>query len=482
MIYGLGSILPRVLNYLILTTFYTHLFGFKPYGILSEFYAYVTIVLVVVEFGMESGFFRFAKDKEAIRKAFSHATGFIVLLALLWMILIYVFIDPVSSSIHYRDNQNYIIWMAWIVAIDSIALVPFAKIRQDGKARRFAILKLANVLINIALVIIFLVIFPWLNKQSISLPGWIYDPGLGVGYVFLANLMTSALMFLLLIPELRWFQWKFDRVFMAALLKYSAPLVIVGLAGAINDSGDKIFVKMITGDQEQVGIYSANYRIAVLMTLFIQMFRYAFEPFLFKVSKDKNSGETYALVMKYFVIAGLSLFLFTAVNIDIFKILVDDKYWQGLAVVPIVLLGNFFLGVYYNLSVWYKLKDLTRYAAIMALSGALVTITLNWLLVPVYGYIGAAWATLACYSTMMLISYFWGRKVYPVPYQTGVMIGWTALALVLYWISVLVKPENFFVRVAWDGLLMLIFIIAVGYKERVMVRSIYLHITKRGKK
>jgi len=482
MVYGLGSILPRVLNYLILTTFYTHLFGFKPYGILSEFYAYLTIVLVVIEFGMESGFFRFAKDKEAIRKAFSHATGFIALLALLWMMVVYFFIDPISSSIHYHDNQNYIIWMAWIVAIDSIALVPFAKIRQDGKARRFAVLKLANVLINIALVIIFLVIFPWFKKNSISLPGWLYDPDLGVGYVFLANLMTSALMFFLLIPELRYFQWKFDRSFMVRLLQYSAPLVLVGLAGAINDSGDKIFVKMITGDQAQVGIYAANYRIAVLMTLFIQMFRYAFEPFLFKVSKDKDSGETYALVMKYFVIAGLCLFLFTALNIDIFKILIDGKYWQGLAVVPIVLLGNFFLGVYYNLSVWYKLKDLTRYAAIMALTGALVTIVLNWTLVPVMGYMGAAWATLACYTSMMVISYLWGRKVYPIPYQTGIMIAWTALALVLYGISALVKPENFLIRVVWDGLLMLVFIVIIGFKEKAMVRSIYQQVRNRGRK
>ena len=479
MVYGLGSILPRVLNFMILTTFYTYLFGFKPYGIISEFYAYLTIVLVVVEFGMESGFFRFAKDKKSIRKAFSHATGFIALLALLWMLAVYFFIDPISSSIQYHDNQNYIIWMAWIVAIDSVALVPFAKIRQDGKPRRFAMLKLANVMINVVLVIIFLVIFPWFNKHSVSLPGWLYDPELGAGYVFLANLITSALMFFLLIPELRSFQWKFDRIFMGRLLKYSAPLVLVGLAGAVNDSGDKIFVKMITGDQAQVGIYSANYRIAVLMTLFIQMFRYAFEPFLFKVSKDKDSGETYALVMKYFVIAGLCLFLFTALNIDIFKILIDGKYWQGLAVVPIVLLGNFFLGVYYNLSVWYKLKDLTRYAAIMAITGALITIALNWTLVPLMGYMGAAWATLACYTSMMVISFFWGRRVYPIPYQTGRMLAWTTFALILYGLSAIVKPENFFLRVSWDGLLMMIFVVIVGIQERTKVKSIYLQIRNR---
>ncbi|MFA5815386.1 MAG: polysaccharide biosynthesis C-terminal domain-containing protein [Bacteroidales bacterium] len=484
MIYGLGSILPRVLNFLILTSFYTHIFGLNPYGILSELYAYLVIGLVVIEFGMESGFFRFAKDKESVRKVFSHATGFVTILALLWMVGVYFFIDPISTSIHYSNNKEYIIWMAWIVAIDSITLVPFAKIRQEGKAGRFTLLKLANVLINIALVILFLVIFPWINKNSGTLPGWLYDPKIGVGYVFIANLMTSALMFFLLIPELRNLQWKFDRNFMGKLLKYSAPLVIVGLAGAINDSGDKIFVKLITGEQWQVGVYSANYRIAVLMTLFIQMFRYAFEPFLFKVSKDKNAEETYALVMKYFVITGLCLFLITSLNIDIFKVVLlrNKEFWQGLAVVPIVLLGNFFLGVYYNLSVWYKVKNLTRYAAIMALTGALVTIVLNWTLVPVIGYMGAAWATLACYTSMMVISFFWGRKVYPVPYQTGIMIAWTALALSLYGISVLVKPENMVIRVVWDGLLMLVFIVIVGLNEKAMVRSIYLQIRNRGRK
>ncbi len=482
MVYGLGSILPRVLNFLILTTFYTYLFGFKPYGILSELYAYLTVVLVIIEFGMESGFFRFAKDPEMVRKSFSHATGFVAVMAIVWMAAVYLFIDPISTGIDYHNNQNYIIWMAWIVAIDSVALVPFARIRQDGRPRRFALLKMANVLINIALVMIFLVVFPWMVKKGIGIPGWLYDPNLGVGYVFLCNLMTSALMFFLLVPELRTFHWKFDREFMIRLLKYSAPLVIVGLAGAINDSGDKIFVGMITGDKEQTGIYAANYRIAVLMTLFIQMFRYAFEPFLFKVSKDKDSKETYALVMKYFVIAGLCLFLITALNIDIFKILIDKKYWQGLAVVPIVLLGNFFLGIYYNLSVWYKLKDLTRYAAIMACGGAVITMALNWLLVPRIGYIGAAWATLACYTGMMVISWLWGRRMYPVPYETGVLVMWTVVAVALYAVSALVKPETMILRLAWDALLLLVFLAVVGFREKAMVLSLVKQVRNRRNK
>jgi len=484
MVYGLGSILPRVLNFLILTKFYTWLFGPMPYGVLSELYAWLALALVIIEFGMESGYFRFAKDPENRKKAFSHAVGFVALLSILWMAFIYIKIDRISELIHYRDNQNYILWMAWIVAIDSIALVPFAKIRQDCKPLRFAKLKIANVFINVALVLIFLLIFPWIDTHWVRLPGWLFNRNLGVGYVFFANLLTSAFMLLLLVPEFRFFRWNFDRKFMGKLLKYSAPLVIVGLAGAINDSGDKIFVKLLTGDQGQVGIYAANYRLAVLMTLFIQMFRYAFEPFLFKVSKDKDSGDTYALVMRYFVITGLLLFLVTALNIDFFTriLLTKKEFFQGQAVVPIVLMGNFFLGIYYNLSVWYKLKDLTRYAAIMALTGALVTIVLNWTLVPKIGYMGAAWATLACYTSMMVISYFWGRRMYPIPYETGLLLAWTLLAVVLYVISVIVKPNHVFIRVIWDALLLLIFVVVVGLKEKAMVRSIFLLIRKQVRK
>jgi O-antigen/teichoic acid export membrane protein len=233
-----------------------------------------------------------------------------------------------------------------------------------------------------------------------------------------------------------------------------------------------------------VGIYSSNFRIAVLMTLFIQMFRYAFEPFLFKVSGERNAEETYALVMKYFVITGLVLFLITTLNIDIFKVLLlrQKEYWAGQAVVPVVLIGNFFLGVYYNLSVWYKLKDLTRYAAIMASLGAGITIGMNWLLVPKIGYIGAAWGHIACYGTMMVISFFWGRRFYRVPYETGLLLGWTALAIALYVVSALVKPENFFIRFAWDALLLMVFLVVVGMKEKSMVKSVWQQVRNLRKK
>ncbi|NLO68656.1 MAG: polysaccharide biosynthesis protein, partial [Bacteroidales bacterium] len=227
----------------------------------------------------------------------------------------------------------------------------------------------------------------------------------------------------------------------------------------------------ITGDQGQVGIYSANYRIAVMMTLFIQMFRYAFEPFLFAVSGDRKAPETYARVMKYFVITGLLVFLLTKLYIDFFKVILLRKteFWEGLNVVPIVLMANLFLGIYYNLSVWYKVRDLTRYAAIMATIGALVTIVLNWTLVPRIGYMGSAWATLACYSVMMLISWLWGRKVYPIPYETKRIGLWMVFAVILYLISFFFRMDNLWVRLIMNTGLLLVFILLVGYSERAML-------------
>ncbi|MDD4813230.1 MAG: oligosaccharide flippase family protein [Bacteroidales bacterium] len=480
-IYGLGSILPRVLNYLVLTTLYTSLFGKDPYGILSELYAWLVIVLVVIEFGMESGYFRFAGMGEDRKKVFSHTIGFVGMMAIVWMIMVYLFINPISGFIHYEDNRNYIIWMAWIVAIDSIAMIPFAQLRQESKALRFALLKLGNVLINIGLVLMFLLLFPWMENRGMVIPGWLYNRELGVGYVFLANLITSALMLVLLLPEMRSLRLVFDPALMKKLLAYSAPLVIVGLAGAINDAGDKVFVKMITGDQGQVGIYSANYRIAVMMTLFIQMFRYAFEPFLFAVSGDRKAPETYARVMKYFVITGLLVFLLTTLYIDFFKVILLRKteFWEGLNVVPIVLMANLFLGIYYNLSVWYKVRDLTRYAAIMATIGALVTIVLNWTLVPRIGYMGSAWATLACYSVMMLISWLWGRKVYPIPYETKRIGLWMVFAVILYLISFFFRMDNLWVRLIMDTGLLLVFILLVGYSERAMLTPLLKGVRER---
>jgi len=484
MIYGLGSILPKVLNYLILTVFYTHLFQTGEYGIVSELYAYLVILLVVIEWGMESGFFRYAASEGDYKKVFSHSLGFVAALSLIWMLVVYLFTDGIAGLIRYGSNPEYIIWFAWIIALDSIASIPFAKMRQENRALRFAILKILNVVINVALVFTFYLVFPALVKKGINLPSWLYDPDIGVGYVFIANLITSSIMMLLLIPEFRHIRMGFDRRLMKKLLVYATPLMLVGVAGAINDAGDKIILKFLLPDQETalsgVGEYSANNRIAVIMMLFIQMFRYAFEPFLFSVSGEKNAEKTYAQVMKYFVLFGLLIFLGTTLYIDIVqRVLIDERYWGGLPIVPYILMGYLFLGIYYNLSVWYKIKDHTLYATIMAGTGTVVTLALNWLLIPAVGYMGSAWAKLACYLVMMLLSFFWGRKFYRVPYEAGRLALWTATAVGIYVFSVLLRPDNLWIRLLFNTVLMTAFLVVVAWREKAMVRSVVSGIRSR---
>lgn len=330
MVYGLGSILPKVLNYLILTVFYSRIFKLGEYGVVSELYAYLVVLLVVIEFGMESGFFRYAGTEGDQKKVYSHALGFVTVLSVIWLIMITLFTRSVADLIRYSANPEYIRWFAWIIAIDSVSTIAYAKIRQEERALKFAVLRLLNVIINVVLVFVFLLIFPWLHEKTGGLPRWLYNPEIRVGYVFISNLATSAIMMILLIPELKDFRLRFDRALMNKLILFSAPLMIVGVAGAINDQGDKIILKYMLPEQataiDLVGEYSASNRIAVIMMLFIQMFRYAFEPFLFSVSGDKDAPRTYAEVMKYFVIMGLLIFLGTTLFIDLVQILLARDF------------------------------------------------------------------------------------------------------------------------------------------------------------
>ena len=486
MVYGLGSILPRVLNYLILTFFYTRVLGLNPYGTLSELYAYIMIALVVIEFGMESGFFRFVRSEGDPDKVFSHTFGFVVMMSLIWLVFIALLTHRIATIIQYPDHPEYVRWIAWIIALDSVALIPFAKIRQENRARHFAVLKLLNVAINVIIVFTFLWFMPLVQKNGGNLPAWLYNPETGVGYVFISNLATSAIMLLLLLPQLKSLKFSFDARLMRKILAYSAPLVIVGLAGTINDSGDKILLKFLYPDKDlalaMVGEYSASYRIAILMTLFTQMFRYAFEPFLFSIAKDSKADQTYASVMRYFVISGLIIFLGTTLYIDVIQLLLGQEARGGLSVVPIVLLGYLFLGIYYNLSVWYKIKDLTRYAAVIACTGAAITLIMNILLVPSIGYMGSAWATFACYLVMMVVSYFWGKRIYPVPYATGRISLWIGVAVVLYILSECIRPDGLIIRLLVNTLIFSVFIVIIGFFEKPLVRGILIGIRNRIRK
>lgn len=426
-VYGMGTIVPRLLNFAFLIPFYSRTFETEGMGAIAELYAYVVILNVIITFGMETGFFRFSQDKKQFRSVYTTAFIVVSVLALLLITGVGIFLDPIAKVIQYENHSEFITWFSLIIALDSISAIPFAKLRRDGKPRRFASLKLVNVGITIILVFFFLMFWPAIVKQNPDT--WFnsfYNPDLGVGYVFLSNLIASAIIFILLIPEYRFLGGPLSKKVLVQLLKYSAPLVIVGIAGSINEVADKILLKFwFTGDGiaiEEVGKYGVNFRLAVLMTLFVQMFKYAFEPFLFAQKKGDDTNAIYVKVMDIFVAIGVIIFLAVTFYLEpLSNIYYGNQgkgYDEGMGVVPIILMANLFLGIYFTLSVWYKVTDLTRYAAVMALGGSVITIVLNAILIPKYSYMGSAWAHVAVYFSMMVVSYFWGRKHMPIPYQT----------------------------------------------------------------
>ncbi len=483
-LYGLGSIIPKLLNFAILTPFYTRIFAPGVYGTVTELYAYVVILMVGITFGMETGFFRFGQNKHQLKAVFTSSFVFVGLLAAMFLILVQLTIGPLSNLIQYDDNPEYIKWFSYIIALDALAAIPFAKLRQQEKAMKFAILKMANVVVNIALVIFFFVIWPklWSTNPDGGINRF-YDPMMGVGYVFIANLLTSAVVFLLISTELKDLRGPLQANILRDLLKYSTPIVIIGIAGSINEVADKIMLKFWLPDSvvamDIVGIYGASYKIAVLMTLFIQMFRYAFEPFLFAQSKDKDAKQLYAQILEIFFSLGLVIFLGVLLYMDFVKYYIDPKFWDGLVIVPIILLANLFLGVFYNLSVWYKINDLTRYGAWLAVGGAIITLVLNALLIPVIGYIGSAWATLACYTLMMVGSFFWGRKIYPIPYRADRLLINLAIALFLFGISIFLKPESFILRIGMNTILLILFLLWIERQQHLL--RIFIPMSGRNK-
>lgn len=470
-VYGLSSIIGRLLNYL-LVPLYTRLFIPEVYGIVTELYAYATFLLILLTYGTETGFFRFAQDKTKFNSVFSSLQVSLSVTSVLFFGLVLVFIKPIAGILHYSAHPEYILYLAGIVALDAIISIPFARLRLDNKSLRFAIYRLLNLGINIGLNLYLLVLCP---KISVSNPDsfllTIWSPNIGVGYVFISNLVANIVTFLLFIPDIFRVRFQFNRVLLKQILWYSAPLLIGGLAGMINETIDRILLKFLLPDSvnamAQIGIYGANYKLAILMTLFIQMFRYAADPFFFAQKDKRNAPETYAQVMKWFVIFGLLIFLGVMFYMDIIKYFIDTSYHEGLNVVPILLLANLFLGIYYNLSIWYKLNDKTKFGAYLAIFGAIITLVLNIVLIPIIGYMGSAWATFVCYLAMMLVSYFLGKKHFPVPYQVKKILAYFVLAVALYSSSIFFRNLEIGIKLFLNTGLIILFITVVVVFEKV---------------
>jgi len=471
-IYGLSSILGRLFYYM-LVPLHTRLFLPEEYGVITELYAYVSFLLILLTYGMETGFFRYAGKTDNWQRVYSTILFPLFATSLLFVIITIIFSENIANFIKYPEHSNYIIWFAVIIGIDAFTALPYAKLRYLNKAVRFAFIRLTNIASNVLLNLFFLVFCPyWLNKHPDSSISIIYSPDVGVGYVFIANLISSVLMLIMLFGDIFKIKFYFNYKSYIEILRYSFPLLFAGLAGMINQTLDRILLKVLLVAPEnaanasdyvmsQVGIYGACYKLSILIVLFIQAFRYAAEPFFFSHEKSKNSNKIYADVMKYFIIFNLVVFLGIMLYIDVFKHFIGIRFHDGLVILPFLLIGQIFYGIIFNLSFWYKLTNRTQFGAYISFLGAAITIGLNFILIPRIGYLGAAITMLVCFTAMMLISFFLGRIYYPVAYNLKRIVAYFGLALSIYAVSVLISDFNTFFKLSVNSILLIAYIAIV---------------------
>lgn len=471
LVYGLGTIVPRFLNYGIITLFYTNIFEKAEYGVVTELYAWMVILLIILTYGMETGFFRFAQKKEDFQKVYSTTIISLFCTSVLFILLVNIFIGPVSDFLKYSSNHDYIRMFAAIVAIDAFAAIPFARLRKENRALLFSIIKVANVIITIAAVIFLLLLAPAIYEHS---SGWfrkIYNPDYRVGYVFVANLIGSASTLLMLLPFIIKIKPVFDKELWQRMIHYSFPLLIAGLSGSLNDVLDKILLRRIIGEETglaTVGEYGAGYKVAVLMSLFIQMFRFAAEPFFFERAKYDNAKDTYAYVMKYFIIAMLLIFLVLNLYISGIQMIIGRNFRDAIIVVPIVSMGYLLYGIYVNHSIWYKLNDLTRYGIYITLIGAAITIIINVMFIPAFGYMASAWAHVASYGAMIIASFIFAQKHYRIKYDMGKMIPYFILAILMVIFSRAYTYKNIGWELSINTGLLLVFIALAQYRDKIL--------------
>ena len=419
-IYGLSSIIGRFLNYLLVPLYTAQLSAASGgYGIITNIYAYVALVLVLLTFGMETTYFRFTNkthtDSETVYGTTLISVGTI---ALAFAALVMLFLSPISQAMGYGDHPDYVGVMAVTVAIDAFLCIPFAHLRQQKKAVKFAALKLLNIVVSILLNLIY----------------FYFMDGKDVGYAFYINLVCTVMLALCLITEYTGFRWKLDKQLLRTMLSYSWPILVLGIAGILNQTADKmLFPYLYPGEdmQTQLGIYGACSKIAMIMAMITQAFRFAYEPIVFAGVKDKDSHEMYAKAMKYFIIFTLLAFLIVVGYLDILKYIIGADYWIGLRVIPIVMAAEIMMGVYFNLSFWYKLIDKTIWGAIFSGIGVAVLLAVNVIFVPKYGYMACAWGGFAGYGTAMVISYVVGQKYYPIDYPLKDIFNYVFLAAII---------------------------------------------------
>lgn len=449
-IYGIAAVLPRVINFLLVRV-HTDALPAANYAENTNFYIWIALFTVLLTFGMETAFFRFYKSEDKKDTLISTAFISVFVAASIFVLFAFLFSGFFIDIFDFTNNPLQFKLFMGILAIDTIAVVPFAYLRASNRPLKYASIKLINVGVIVVINLLFLKYIPEFLENGKPVSPFLttlFNSTSIVNFIFIANIVGSALSLLLLLPYLLRFKWSFNVVLFKKMLSYSWPIAVAGVAYVINENLDKILIgEMI--DKHTMGVYAACYKLAIFMNLYIMAFRLGAEPFFFNHSDSKNAKITYAKILNYFIIVGSLVFVGIVVFIDVLKqLFINQEYWEAIIIVPIVLLANLFLGVYHNLAIWYKLTDKTRYAMLFSIIGALITIGVNVVLIPVIGFIASAWATLLAYGSMMLLSYFIGKKHYPVPYNLKKSISYLGASIAVSYLSFNYFRENIWASIA----------------------------------
>jgi O-antigen/teichoic acid export membrane protein len=474
--YGFSNIFGRFLNYL-LTPLLTTIFASQKYGDISILFASAAFLNVIYTYGMETSYFRFS-NLHPEKDVYSTGLSTLVITTVLFTAILFIPVQALANYMEIGSHPEYVQWVLLIVALDTLAVMPFSRLRHEGRPRKFAAIKVLNILINIGLVVFFLVYCKGQHEKGAeNFFALIYDPAIDIGYVFIAQLVASGVTLLLLWKEFTSFSFVWNGKLIREMLIYTAPLVIVGFGGMINETIDRFMItSMYPGTSEEArsanGIYSANAKLAIIITLFITAFRMGAEPFFFKQAKEENAQRTYARVMKFFVIACCLCFLSVMLFLDIWKYFMGvrkhPEYLEGLKIVPLLMLDKIFLGIYYNLSIWYKLTNKNLMAAYLTVAGAVLTIGINWLLIPRIGYVGCAIASFVCYGFMMTASYILGQKYYPVPYAWKKLLAYIVICFTLFLIHQVFRAysSNIWLTHGFGAMLVIAFMYFVSKVEQ----------------
>jgi len=448
-IYGIAAVLPRVINFLLVKV-HTDVLPTNVYAENTNFYIWIALLIILLTFGMETAFFRFYKNEEKKDSLISTAFISVFVLVFIFVVLGFLFSNLFVQLLDFKNNPLQLKLLIGILALDTIMMVPFAYLRASNKPIKYAVIKLINVGVIVLINLLFLKFIPEFKERGTAIPIFlnsIFESTAIVNFIFIANIIGSAVSLVLLLPYLLQFKWHFNTVLFKKILAYSWPIAVAGIAYVINENLDKILIgKMI--DKNTMGIYAACYKLAIFMNLYIMAFRLGAEPFFFNYSDKKNAKEIYAKILNYFIIVGSLVFVGIVVFIDFLKqLFINQQYWEAIVIVPIILLANLFLGIYHNLAIWYKLTDKTKYAMLFSIIGAIITIVFNIVLIPKIGFIASAWATLFAYGSMMVLSYFIGKKHYPVPYNLKKIGIYLVVSIAISYISFTHFRENYLVSI-----------------------------------